>query len=424
MFTAVRSIWVLFVGLALIMLGNGLQGTLLGVRASLEGFTTATTGLVMTGYYIGFLVGSIFIPRLVNSVGHIRVFAALASLASSSVLLHTIFVDPGLWIGMRLVTGFSYAGLFVVVESWLNERSTNETRGKMLSLYMIVSLSFMILGQLLLTLAPAEQPELFILTSVLVSLALVPISLTVIAAPAIAQTPPIRIRDLYHRSPLGVIGAFGTGIANGTLLGMGAVFASSIGLPIQQVAYFMIAAILGGLLLQWPIGYCSDVFDRRTVITVVTFLAMLCAAAATLVVESQSIALFILVGLFGGAHLPMYALCIAHTNDRLPIEQMVAASGRLLLIFGCGSSLGPITAALLMTQFGAVGFFWWLTIIHGGLGLFALYRMTRSAATPIEEQGAYVPVVPRASTVSAAWVAEESAATANESAHPSHESRG
>ncbi len=423
MFVAMRSTWVLFVGLALIMLGNGLQGTLLGVRASLEGFATATTGLVMTGYYVGFLGGSIFVPRLVNNVGHIRVFAALASLASSSVLLHTVFVDPTLWMGMRLVTGFSYAGLFVVVESWLNERSTNQTRGKMLSLYMIVSLSCMMLGQLLLNLAHPQQPELFILISVLVSLALVPISLTVVAAPAIAQTPPIRIRDLYQDSPLGIIGAFGTGIANGTLLGMGAVFASSIGLPIQQVAYFMMAAIFGGMLLQWPVGYFSDVFDRRKVITLVTFLAMLCAAAAIPFVETPSIALFVLVALFGGVHLPMYALCIAHTNDKLPTEQMVAASGRLMLTFGCGSSLGPITVALLMTQFGAVGFFWWLAIIHGGIGLFALYRMTRSAATPMEEQGAYVPVVPRASTVSAEWVAEESAAASDESANSSHESR-
>ncbi len=411
MFAAIRSTWVLFVGLALIMLGNGLQGTLLGVRASLEGFATTTTGWVMTGYYVGFLVGSIFVPRLVNNVGHIRVFAALASLASSSVLLHTVFVDPILWMGMRLITGFSYAGLYVVVESWLNERSTNQTRGKMLSLYMIVSLGGMTLGQLLLNLAPAEQPELFILTSVLVSLALVPISLTVVAAPAIAQTPPIQIRELYQSSPLGVVGAFGAGIANGTLMGMGAVFASSIGLPIQQVAYFMMAAIFGGMLLQWPIGHFSDVFDRRTVITLVTFLAMLCAAAAIPFVQHPSIALFVLVALFGGLHLPMYALCIAHTNDKLPTEQMVAASGRMMLIFGCGSSLGPITVALLMTQFGAIGFFWWLAVIHGSIGVFALYRMTRRAATPMEEQGAYVPVAPRASTVSAEWVAEESATT-------------
>lgn len=409
MYAAVRSTWVLFVGLALIMLGNGLQGTLLGVRASLEGFSTTTTGLVMTGYYLGFLTGSIFMPRLVTSVGHIRVFAALASLASSSVLLHTVFVDPWLWTGMRLITGFSYAGLYVVVESWLNDRATNETRGQLLSLYMIVSLGCMMLGQLLLNLAPPQQPELFILTSVLVSLALVPIALAPVTAPVLTRTPPIGLLALYRGSPLGMVGAFGTGIANGTLLGMGAVFATSIGLPIQQVAYFMMAAIFGGLLLQWPIGYLSDIFDRRIIMTGVTFLAMVFALATLPFVESPGILLFVMIGLFGGVHLPMYALCIAHTNDHLKTEQMVAASGKLMLVFGCGSSLGPITASLLMTRLDSVGFLWWLAIVHGAVGLFALYRMTRRAATPVHEQGPFVPVAPRASPISAEWVAEEGA---------------
>jgi MFS family permease len=402
MLTAVRATWTLFIGIALIMLGNGLQGTLLGVRASLEGFSTTTTGLVMTGYYLGFLVGSILMPRLVNNVGHIRVFAALASLASSSVLVHTVFVDPWIWMAMRLITGFSYAGLYVVAESWLNERASNEIRGQLLSLYMLVSMGCMMLGQLLLNLAPPQQPELFILTSVLVSLALVPISLTVVQAPALTRAPPIGLRELYRGSPLGVIGGFGTGIANGTLLGMGAVFAAGIGLPIEQVAYFMMAAIFGGMLLQWPIGHLSDRFDRRRVITVVTFLSAISALLALPYVEPPGLALFVLIALFGGLHMPMYSLCIAHTNDHLKPEQMVAASGRLMLIFGCGSSLGPLTAALLMDAMGPGGFFWWLAI-----GVFALYRMLRRAPTPLADQGLYVPVPPRASPVSAEWVVEE-----------------
>jgi MFS family permease len=409
MLTAVRATWTLFIGIALIMLGNGLQGTLLGVRASLEGFSTTTTGLVMTGYYLGFLVGAILMPRLVNNVGHIRVFAALASLASSSVLVHTVFVDPWVWMAMRLITGFSYAGLYVVAESWLNERASNAIRGQLLSLYMLVSMGCMMLGQLLLNLAPPQQPELFILTSVLVSLALVPISLTVVQAPVLTGAPPIGLRELYRGSPLGVIGGFGTGIANGTLLGMGAVFAAGIGLPIDQVAYFMMAAIFGGMLLQWPIGHLSDRFDRRRVITVVTFLSAASALLALPYVEPPGLALFVLIGLFGGLHMPMYSLCIAHTNDHLKPEQMVAASGRLMLIFGCGSSLGPLTAALLMDAVGPGGFFWWLAIIHGAIGVFALYRMLRRAPTPLAEQGPFVPVPPRASPVSAEWVAEEAA---------------
>ncbi len=408
MLTALRATWALFIGLALIMLGNGLQGTLLGIRASLEGFGTTTTGLVMTGYYVGFLVGSMVIPQLVNRVGHIRVFAAVASLASSSVLVHAVFADPLVWMAMRLVTGFSYAGLYVVVESWLNDRATNETRGQLLSLYMIISLSCLMLGQTLLNLAPPGNPELFILTSVLVSLALVPMSLTVVTAPNLTRAAPISLRELYRTSPLGVIGGLGTGIANSTLLGMGAVFATSIGLPIGQVAYFMMAAIFGGLLLQWPIGRLSDHFDRRRVITVVTLLAALSALAALPFTDSPGIWLFVLIGVFGGLHLPLYALCIAHTNDHLRTDQMVAASGRLMLIYGCGSSLGPLSASLLMSAMGPGGFFWWLAIIHGAIGVFALYRMTRRAPKPLEEQGAFLPLTPRASPISVELVAEES----------------
>ncbi|MDX1605398.1 MAG: MFS transporter [Candidatus Competibacterales bacterium] len=407
MLLVLHSTWTLFLGVALIMLGNGLQGTLLGVRASLEGFGTATTGVVMTGYYIGFLGGSILIPRLVGRVGHIRVFAALASLASASVLLHTVFVVPWLWTLMRLVTGFSYAGLYVVVESWINDRASNETRGLLLSLYMVVSLGCMMLGQLLLNLAPPQAYELFILTSVLVSMALVPISLAEVSAPPLARTPPIGLGTLYRGSPLAVVGVFGTGIANGALLGMGAVFATTAGLPVKQVAYFMMAAILGGMLLQLPVGYLSDRFDRRQVMTVASLLAAVCALAALPFVESAGLALFVLIALFGGLHMPLYALCMAHANDYLEPAQMVAAGGKMMLIFGAGSSVGPLTASLMMSAFGPGGFFWWLALIHAAIGLFALYRMTRRAARPVEEQGSFVVLAPRASPVSAGWVVEE-----------------
>ncbi len=408
----VTTSWALFLGIALIMLGNGLHGSLLGVRASLEGFPTAVTGFVMSAYFVGFLAGSTLVPRLVRRVGHIRVFAALASLASVAVLVHAVYVTPPTWGAMRLLTGFSYAGLYVVAESWLNDRATNETRGRLLSIYMLVMLIGMGAGQLLLNLAHPGGFELFILVSVLVSLALVPILLTAAPAPEFRTPSPVSLRQLYRISPLGVVGALGTGMAQGGLVGMGAVFAKEAGLSLAEVSMFMAAAFLGGALLQWPIGRLSDRFDRRRVLTVVTFSAAVCALAATVVAGPfAEIAppwiLYLLIGLFGGMNMPMYSLTIAHTNDYLMPSQMVAASGSLVLVGGIGAAFGPVTLAGMMSGVGPTGFFWGLGLLHAAIGFFALYRMSRRAARPVEEQGTFVAVPPRASPV-AAYLSPES----------------
>ncbi len=219
--TTIVASWALFLGIAMIMLGNGLQGSLLGLRATVEGFATATTGFVMSAYYVGFLLGSSLTPKLVKRVGHIRVFTALASMASAAVLLHAVFTTPAAWTAMRIVTGFSYAGLYVVAESWLNDRATNETRGQLLSVYMVIMVGGMGSGQLLLNVADPAGFELFILVSVLVSAALVPIALTAFAAPDFAAPSHVGVKQLYEISPLGVFGAFGTGIAHGAAFGMG-----------------------------------------------------------------------------------------------------------------------------------------------------------------------------------------------------------
>ncbi|MEE8189749.1 MAG: MFS transporter [Kiloniellales bacterium] len=412
MWATVVSSWALFLGIAFIMLGNGLQGSLLGVRAELEGFPTAVTGLVMTGYFVGFLAGSTVVPRLVTRVGHIRVFAALASLASVAVLLHSVFVDPVSWTAMRLVTGFSYAGLYVVAESWLNDRATNETRGQLLSIYMVVMLCGAGSGQFLLNVADPVGFELFLLASVLVSLALIPILLTVSPAPEFDAPSPVGLRALYRISPLGVLGTLGTGMAQGGLIGMGAVYAMSSGLSIAEVSLFMAATLFGGMLFQWPIGRLSDRFDRRRVLTAVTILAALWAFMATAVTGPlaplfPAWSLFLLAGLFGGMNMPMYSLTIAHTNDFLEPKQMVAASGTLVLVGGIGAVLGPMTLAGAMSFMGPSGFFWGLGVVHAVIGAFALYRMTVRQARPLEDQGAYVPVPPPASPVAAVLASED-----------------
>jgi MFS family permease len=401
MFTAIRSAWALLLGLAVLMLGNGLQGTLIGVRASLEGFTTQTTGFVMTGYYVGFLIGSIIGPKLVKNVGHIRVFAALASILSAAILLHSIFVEPRIWFAIRVANGFAVAGLYIVVESWLNDAATNRTRGQLLSVYMVIVLGGMAAGQFLLNLANPAGFELFILVSVLVSVSLVPISLSASRAPKFEAPVHVSWRAMYHNSPLGVVGCLIVGIAQGALIGMGAVYAREIGMSVADVSLFMATALAGGVVMQWPVGRLSDTFDRRVVITVVTLLAALAALTGALAGERSTPILLVAVFLFGGLSFPVYSLCIAHSNDHLQPEQMVAASGTLVLVAGIGASLGPTLAAALMSVAGPAGFFWSLGAVHTAIGLFALYRMTRRPALPSDKQGIYQPMPPRSTPMAA-----------------------
>ncbi len=312
MFAAIRSAWPLLLGLAILMLGNGLQGTLLGVRATLEGFSTQTTGYVMTGYYVGFLLGSFIGPKLVKNVGHIRVFAALASILSAAMLLHAVFVEPVTWFAIRVVNGFAIAGLYVVVESWLNDTATNRTRGQLLSVYMVIVLGGMAAGQFLLNLASPAGFELFILISVLVSVSLVPIALSVTRAPKFEAPVHVGWRTMYQTSPLGVVGCLIVGIAQGGLIGMGAVYAREIGMSVADVSLFMATALGGGVVLQWPVGRLSDIFDRRVIITVVTLLAALAALIGALVGEHSTPILLLSVFLFGGLSFPCIP-CVSPT---------------------------------------------------------------------------------------------------------------
>lgn len=402
MYSAIASAWALLLGIALIMLGNGLQGTLLGVRATLEGFPTTVTGFVMTGYFAGFLAGSVLAPKIVARVGHIRVFAALASLASSAVLIHAAFVDPWTWGAMRLVTGFSYAGLYVVAESWLNDRATNETRGQVLSVYMVVAYAGMTVGQLLLNVADPGGFIPFVLISVLVSLALVPIALTAAPAPAFDAPSRVGLRQLYRISPLGVLGGLGTGVANGMLFGMGAVYARAAGLTVSEVSMFMGLILLGGMLLQWPVGQVSDWFDRRMVIVVITATAMAFSLVLALVPAISTHGKLGLVFLLGGMVLPLYSLCGAHMNDHLDPSQMVAANSGYVLIHGMGASLGPVTVSVAMSAAGPNGFFIAFSAVLGAIVLFAGWRMTQRPAVAPEDRSHFVAMPPRTSPIAGA----------------------
>ena len=388
---ALASSWAILLGFGILMLGDGLQGTLLAVRADLEGFSATVTGLVMSTFYLGFLLGSIMTPRITIKVGHIRVFAAFAALSSTAILVQALAVTVPLWIAMRLISGFCFAGLYIVAESWLNDRASNETRGKLLSLYMVVTYIGIGAGQLLLNLADPLGFPLFILTSILISIAVVPLLLSAGSPPTFHDSVRISLFDLFRLTPLGIVSMFAVGLVTATFFALGPVYAQRIGLNIRDTSYFMTAAVLGTVLLQAPIGALSDRLDRRKILTLVSVLTSVAALLCIPAEQASTMALFLAIALFGGLAFPLYSVCIAYTNDHLEPNQMIAASGALVLVSGLGAVTGPVLFAMIMDSFGTQALFWSIAAVHGLTGLFALYRMTKSEPVPLNKQGPSTP---------------------------------
>ena len=399
MIRTLSSSWPLFFGLALIMIGNGLQGTLLGVRATMEGFDTTTIGLIMSLYYFGFLGGSYFVPRLVSKVGHIRVFTALASLASATVLVHGLYPDPILWAIIRGFTGFAYAGLYIVVESWINNTATNETRGTLFGVYSVISYGGMVVGQFFLNFADPAQIDLFIMTSILVSIALLPISLSSRPAPNFEEPEHLSLKRLFKISPFGLIGSFGTGIGTGAVFGLGAVYATQIGLSLSQVSTFMGLYIFGAVASQIPIGYLSDTFDRRFILISISFLSSIFAAICYFV-SNQPYLLNIGVFFLGALSLPIYALSVAQITDHLTPKQYVAGGSSAILVNGLGAAIGPLLISLLMKIFGIEMYFILIAAVFACLFAYGAYRTQRREAIPLEEQGDHYNLALRPTPIS------------------------
>lgn len=393
MFKVVSNSWALFLGMALIMLGNGLQGSLLGVRAAIEDFDVTTTGLIMSGYFAGLIVGSAVVPKIVGRVGHVRSFGALASLASTSILVHVIFIDPWVWWAMRVATGFAYAGIYIVAESWLNDAADNKTRGQLLSFYMLISLGGLAGGQFMLNIASPEGFELFVLISVLVSVAVIPILISVGVAPSFETSESVSFLQLYRVSPLGIIGILVCGVSMGAIFGMGAVYATTIGLTVSEVSFFMASLIVGGIIVQYPIGHISDALGRRQVIIGTCLLGAIVSFAAAMT-SVDDWRLYALIALIGGFSFPLYSLCVAHTNDYLSPKQMVAASGTLVLANGIGATLGAPITALAMDRFGPQAFYHTNGVALLLVCVYALWRATRREAVSTEDAGDFVIMTP------------------------------
>lgn len=388
--TALAATWTLLLGMALLMLGAGLQGTLVGLRASLEGFSTLLAGIMLAAYYLGYMVGSVVTPRLVNTVGHVRVFAALTSLASVLILLQAVFVAPLPWTLVRILFGFCFAGIYVVAESWLNGRVDNEHRGLLLSIYMLVCYGGLGLGQLLLNVADPRSTLLFILVSILISIAMVPMALTSSSAPEI--TVPVRVspRALFRRSPLGVAGVAIAGAVSGCLFSLGAIYADGEGFSTFEVSLFMAVAILAGCAMQLPIGRISDRMDRRKVVIAICVLAAIFAVGAWWLADISRLVFFTMVAAYGGTSLTLYSLSSAHVNDHVPADEKLGASSTLILVNGAGAFIAPIVVAAVMEAVGNDTFLPLLAVMHVLLAGYAMFRMKRRAAVPGERKSPFV----------------------------------
>jgi MFS family permease len=394
----------LLLGVAMMLVGAGLQGILVPMRATLDGFSTILIGLLTTAYWIGFVASCFMTPFVVRNVGHIRTFAVLAAVASAVILIMAIAPNAVMWALLRMASGFCLAGLAMVVESWLNEKSTNETRGRIFSIYMVVNLSAVTVGQMLLPLGDPTQFTLFAVVSIFITLSLVPVGLTRSAAPQPIAEVRLRLRRLYAMSPAGVAGCFFVGLSNGAFAGLGPVFATREGLSLAGIALFMSFAVIGGAMAQYPIGRLSDRMDRRRVMLSVSFTAIVVSLALALaggpIVEIRgalealpipTATLFIiLAGLLGAFIFPLYGLCVAHTNDFVGAQDFVEASGGLMLIYGVGAVVGPLVAAALMQASNAAALFVFIAAVHVALGLFLVYRMRGRAAVPAEQRPDFV----------------------------------
>ena len=390
----------LLVGVALVMSCNGLLRVSLGVRAEMEGFGLVVTGIVMTGYFLGFLLGTKAAEHFLATVGHIRVFAALASVASTAALLHVIWVHPVSWMLLRFVFGLCLAGILVTVESWLNDMATNATRGRMLSRYMIVTMGGLGAGQLMLNSADPAGFRLFVVSSALISVALVPVALSASTAPPLSVPEPISLRKLIKIVPLGIQTSFWSGVSQGCLMGLGAYYAATEGLSASRISLFVVSPVVGSMALQWLIGSASDRVPRRLVILAVALTAA-GSAALHLTVDPGSALSLLLMFVHGGSTFPLYSLAVATTADSVSPSQLTGASASVVRVSGVGAVVGPTVGGALMWLIAPWAFFAVLVVAHVVIALYVVYRMFVHAALPVEDQGQFDPWPVRASAVAA-----------------------
>lgn len=384
MLTVLRTTWPLLLGILLLMVGNGMQGTLLGIRGSIEGISTTQMSVVMASYFGGFLLGSRMVPDKIQKVGHVRVFAALASTISAVLVLYAVVPRWEIWAIERLIIGFCFSGVYITAESWLNASATNETRGQALSAYMIVQMLGIIGAQILMNTADPAGYLLFIIPSVLVSFAFLPILLSAQPAPQFSTIQRMSFATLFRVSPLGCVGIFLMGGVFSAIFGMASVWGSARGLSVTEISAFVAAIYIGGLVLQYPVGWLSDHGDRRVIVLALAVLGTL-ACLATLMLQPDIWGLLLTAAIIGGVANPVYSLLLAYTNDFLDAKDMAAASAGLLFINGVGAITGPLITGWLMETLGPDGFWAYIGALLLVLALYTGWRRTRRP-TPVQDQ--------------------------------------
>ena len=382
----IAATWQLLLGMSILMLGAGLQSTEISLRATLEGFPAPLTGAVMSCYYVGYMFGTALAPRLVRHVGHIRVFAAMAAIACASILAQGLFIAALPWALLRGLSGLAFATIYVVAESWLNDRSSRATRGSLLAVYMAVLYIGLGGSQFLLIPTDPRTTVPFMLVAILISLAIVPIVIAAQQAPEIALPQKVRYRDLYRDSPLGVVAVTVAGMVTSNVYAMGPVYARLSGLDTSGVATFMGISVLAAVIMQLPVGRLSDRIDRRTVIAGICLLATVCAAVPAAFRALPHGLVLVLAAVFSGLAFTLYSLGVAHVNDHLEPAQMVAASSALLRLNGIGAALSPILVGGLIGRFGPPAYFGSLAGLTGLLTIYDLWRKMRRRPPPPERK--------------------------------------
>ncbi|MBF9041822.1 MFS transporter [Rhodobacterales bacterium HKCCE4037] len=425
MLTVIRTTWALLLGMFLLQVGNGVQGSMMGVRGAIEGFSTFELSLIGSAYFLGFLGGSQLAPKFIASVGHVRVFAALGSFISAIVISYPLVTEPWAWMLFRVALGFSLSGVYVTAESWLNNSATNETRGQALSAYMLMQMMGLVAGQGILAAGDPSGWVLFIIPSILVSLSFAPILLSAVPTPAIEATRPMSLRQLYVASPFAFVSMMFMGGVFAGQFAMAPVYATEVGLSLGQLSLFISSFFIGAIVLQYPIGWASDRMDRRLLIIGASVAGAIVAVGGMFLVNSF-VALIVIALLSGGLAQPLYALVLAYANDYLAPEDMAAASGGMLFVNGVGAITGPPAMGLLMSAIGPAGFWLFLAGILTGVSVYGLYRMTQRPSAYVEEDDydavPYANIMPGATSALAVETAQELYVEAAEELAESNES--
>ena len=403
--TVILHVWALLFGVFLIMIGNGMQSTLMGVRGGLEGFSTFELSIVTSAYFAGFLIGSRMASSFIRSVGHVRVFAALGSFMSAGLIAFPIIVEPWAWALIRLLLGFCLSGVYVSAESWLNDKATNTTRGTILSAYMLAQTFGMVGAQVLVGVIPVETFTVFAVASILVSLSFAPILLSASPVPFAENIKPMSLKRLYRTSPLATVGTLLLGGVFAAQLGMASVYGSEIGLSTGRITLFVASIFVGSILFQVPVGWLSDIFDRRLLILGVAVVGGVASLIPWLFGPSFPVLLGTGV-IMGGMASPLYSLLIAYCNDYLELEDMPAASGGMIFIYGLGAIAGPLITGQIMDFIGDDGFWLFIAGTFLAIAAWCAYRMTVRSAPPADEAGDYVSLSPNASQVAVTAVTE------------------